>query len=338
MKTMDFEKWLGDELKKQAHSLKPPAHLKERIGANIKQASSRNFNTLLKGLHAALVVLMILAIGLFGQKAILPLLQEKKSQSEAAQQVSKLLEDMIGTKEEAQSKWNITPEGYAERRNELEAAHKFLSETEFADYVELKKQYIDILQKAKKDDAALRFDEDLLDKQDAARIQVLNRKAAQYQQKIRSHFQYTKEDAVRMMGFSIHYPRYVPDGYRLAEEHVEPEITLTNPKPIVEMSYRKGAFGFTVYQSERLSKNRDPFVYDHIQTYKLQGHQVLFGQLAGSNAIGMKVIQQAAGSKSGRQIVIMTRQIVNQNDLLSRRELEKIMLSLLDQGGTSNGG
>ncbi|WP_062107360.1 hypothetical protein [Bacillus niameyensis] len=305
---MDFEKWLRNELKGNAESMNPPDHLRQKITSSIKNSKSRS-SKIKKTIIAALAAFILIPIGAFAQNTVIPSLVEKT----------------IGTPEEASLNWNISSEGYKQRIQEMAVAEKYLTKEELEDYVDSKRQLIEIGKKATKRNNPIPFDLERLNQEDYAKYQKLEKRVSKYETKFLAPFNYTKEEAEEIMGYPIRYPTYIPDGFYFEQEEVEPEITLTHPKPIVGINYRNGEFGFTIYQSEQITGSRDPFEirFDAVETYQLQGNTIYFGEYSDSNVKGMKMLIAATERKPARQIVII-------DDILPQDELEKVLLSILE--------
>ncbi|ARC32620.1 Uncharacterized protein BC141101_02551 [Bacillus toyonensis] len=63
---------------------------------------------------------------------------------------------------------------------------------------------------------------------------------------------------------------------------------------------------------------------DKIENYELEGVKFTFAKMTGRNIKGMKMIVPAKGKDNAYQVVII-------EDVLNKAELEKIILSMLNQ-------
>ncbi|MEK3886206.1 hypothetical protein [Bacillus sp. FSL K6-3431] len=310
---MDVEQQLREDLKKEASSIRPPEHLNKQVATSFDKYIQRNTKVqtrmkkrLITGVIAAT---FLIPTGVFAGTTVIP----------------SFLEKTIGTPDKANEEWNITKEGYEERLHVMEAAEKYLTKEEFNHYLDLESERILLFKKAKIQGHIRPVDLDRLNPEDKKKLQFNDEQHSQYWDKIMTHFIYTKEEAQKIMGYTIQSPTYTSEGFSFLKEEISPDITIKNPKPIIISMYKNGEFGYSIHQSELLNNSRDPFEirFDIIEQYQLHGNQVIFGKYSDSNVKGMKMIIPAKEGIPAKQIVII-------DDILNKEELEKIMLSLLN--------
>lgn len=309
---MDFEHRLKAELKREGEGMSPPKHVKARVYSAIQKDKimSRKIKWFKSLIISVLIACVLVPIGVFADKTMIP----------------ELVEKIIGTREEAQQNWHVTSEGYEQRIQEMQVVEKYLTEAEFNDYVRLESERIKIYE-AKKQAGFSTLEAIMnMSEEEQNKLDQIDQKLSAYWDEIIPHFTYTKEEVQALMGFPLHSPAYLPKGYEVEEEDIDHDITLNHPKPIVRTKFMNGEFGFSVYQSELLKGNRDPFEwnFDTITPYKLAGNQLFYGEYNDSNVTGMKMLVPAKDGKPAHQIVII-------DDIQSKQEIEKIMLSLLEE-------
>ncbi|KAA0764390.1 M56 family metallopeptidase [Bacillus sp. SH5-2] len=241
-------------------------------------------------------------------------IKEAKAQTKVP--IQQIVEKMIGTKEQAFVEFDI-PEGrYEYLLQEIEVARNLLTKEEFDQFIKLQREEYIIDKKIR----SVGTPEDL-EPDDQKKLEENSKAIEPLWRKIYSHFISTSFD------FPIKKPTYVAKGYELKRGKVETVITTKKLNPINTLEYRAGEFGYTIYQSAILERGRDPFYQwikdnDKIENYELEGAQVTFVKMTGSNIKAMKMIVPAIGKDNAYQVVII-------DDVLNKAELEKIMISFL---------
>ncbi|MBD5799710.1 transcriptional regulator [Bacillus pseudomycoides] len=261
-------------------------------------------------------------------------------EDKASNSISMIIERLYGTPEQVERDFgnlkgeydpifkNLVDE-YDTIYEEFSVAQKYLTKEEFKLFVQLKQEELSMAKKGVVQEGdKKRYDYyNLWSTEDKHRVDELVNETNSLYKKIYKHFTFTTEEAQKMVDFNIKKPAYVPEGYKIIEEKVDPEITTKKQKPIIRTVYQEeGTQGFTIYQSEIKDKNKDPWSerdFDEIQEYQLRNNKVMLGQLNVSSVKGMKMIVSTKDGKSAYQIVIFS-------SILNKTELEKIMLSMLN--------
>ncbi|MBO0993780.1 hypothetical protein [Bacillus sp. SD088] len=194
----------------------------------------------------------------------------------------------------------MTSEGNEERIHEMQV-EKYLTEDELNDYVRLESERIKIYE-AKKQDGLSTLEAMMnMSKEEQNKLDQIDQKISDYWDKIMPHFIYTKEEVQALIGFPLDSPAYLPEGYDIEEEVIDPDITSSHPKPIVSTRYSmNGEASISIEQSEVITGDRDPFEgnFDTIKSYQLTGNQFFYGMYNDSSATGMKMLVPAAGENS----------------------------------------
>lgn len=254
------------------------------------------------------------------------LAEEKNTINDAKKEtevpIKQIVEKMIGTKEQAFAEFHISESGYGAVLEEFEVARNMLTTDEFEQMIQLQTEAYTLDKKI----VALGNDEKRQSAEEK-KLEEIGKTLGPLWEKIYSHFRYTVKEAQKIVDFPIKKPTYTAQGYELKKEKVDTDITIGTPKPIILSKYSKGEFGYTIYQSAMMEKEKDPFYMwindnDKIENYELEGAKFTFAKITGSNVKGMKMIVPAKGKYSSYQVVII-------DDLLNKAELEKIMISFL---------
>jgi bla regulator protein BlaR1 len=237
-----------------------------------------------------------------------------------------IVEKMVGTQEQAMAEFGMPAFQYKKTLNETAAAQKFLTTNEFEQYISLTREIVILDGKANAfQDPEKPYNPDLLSVDEKTKLKESAHAIGPLRDKIMSHFIFTAEEAQKLIDFPIKKPTYIADGYLLNKEETRADITLGKPKPIISLEYRKGEFSYTIYQSP-IIEAEGHFAWlgenDKVENYELDGNQVSFGYFSGSNTKAMKMIVPAKGKNSAYQIVI-------NDDVLNKTELEKMMISML---------
>ncbi|HDX9588957.1 TPA: hypothetical protein ROX98_001928 [Bacillus pseudomycoides] len=326
---MDFEKRLRDEFQKTAEMMQPSSNLQKRVEASFemyRQEKRKEKSSMKKKLLAGLVAAAILVpTGTLAGPTL----------------VSKI----VGTPEEAQKDIGMNGEWYSKFNESIEVAKQVLTKEEFDEFIVLLKEDYEYLKKVsivedgERRTASERINQDDK-KQTTERIEKLNK----YWAKIQEKFNYTIEEVKKVVNFPVQSPTYIPDDYTLEEESVFTEITTGKPKPIIKREFKNNNAGsgksnaekgFTIQQSEIFNQKgtffeNKPFDqatkkephFAKISTYTLEGYNITFGENERGNIKGMKIIIPEKDGRSAYQIYINA-------SILSKEELEKILLSML---------
>jgi len=250
----------------------------------------------------------------------------KEEREQPSKSIETIVEQMVGTQEQAKEELGISETEYKDLLKDIKVAQKYLTAEEFEQYISLGEVIYTLDGKAGAfGDPERPFNPDALSKDENKKLLESAKARALLYDKIISHFIFTKDEAQKLVDFPIKTPTYTPEGYSLKKEDIRSDITIGKPQPIITSEYRKGEFGYFISQSLELEQNQYSFDdYDKIENYMLEGNQVTFGYYTHSNTKSMKMIVPAKGKNSAYQIVI-------QDDVLNKTELEKIMISLLEE-------
>lgn len=238
---------------------------------------------------------------------------------------SSLWKEVFGSIEQVRQ---VDPHAHEQMlENELQAAKHVLTETEYKQYTALFQEQTRIMQKAIEIvDGKQKIHMDRLSPEDKNKLEQNEKLLRPLINKIDNQFVYSIDGAAPMLPFPVKHPAYVPSGYTLSQEVAKAASTTGDPQPIVSFTYKKGEFGFTVRQSVILTGEADEYSLRSIEkeeSYNLNGNQVKYGRI-GKNVTAMKMIVPERGSRSSYQIYIIA-------DVLSKQEVEKIALSILEK-------
>ncbi|GAB6612298.1 MULTISPECIES: hypothetical protein [Bacillus] len=332
---MDFEKYVTNELKRKAANLEPSPNLEDKVQASFykyekmknKEKTSMKKKLLLGFVAAAILI----PTGTFAGTT--------------------LMDKIVGTPEKARQDIGMTEDSYNLVMERIEIAKSIFTEEDFEKYVALLQETyhfykkVSVVENGERQYTAtnrLNADEE---KRDIEVMEQLNT----YEERIDQQFTYTFEQAEKITGFPIKHPTYIPVGHQLVFEEVKAEATLDKPMPLISMRYEKCnvkkephtsdvELGFTIHQLEivegeykdyfldrpfdKPSKRGHNFTGD-IKKYKLNGYDVTFGEYKESNVRAMKIVVPAKEGENAYQIYI-------NGSMLSKKELEKVILSMVE--------
>ncbi|MED3125379.1 hypothetical protein [Bacillus wiedmannii] len=332
---MDFEKYVTNELKRKAVNIEPSPNLEDKVQASFykyQKMKNKEKTSMKKKLLLGLVAAAILIpTGTFAGTT--------------------LMDKIVGTPEKARQDMGMTEDGYNGVMERIEIAKSIFTEEDFEKYVALLQETyhfykkVSVVENGERQYTAtnrLNADEE---KRDREVMEQLNT----YEERIDQQFTYTFEQAEKITGFPIKHPSYIPVGHQLVFEEVKAEATLGKPMPLITMRYEKRnvkkephtsdvELGFTIHQLEivegeykdyfldrpfdKPSKRGQNFTGD-IKKYTLNGYDVTFGEYKESNVRAMKIVVPAKEGKNAYQIYI-------NGSILSKKELEKVILSIVE--------
>ncbi|WP_062199381.1 hypothetical protein [Massilibacterium senegalense] len=308
---MDFERRLSQKLQDEAEKIHPSDELNSLI-ANSYRNYFRNKNKKMRMKRHFVAIVICFAI-------LLPV---------SVVAGPSLVESIFGTKEELKI---FTDKDYREFNEGLEVYEQYLSEEEFANYVELLKKEFKYFEKMAvyEDGKIVEFDRDKLNEKEKKELEKVWRKFTPYSDKVHENFSYSLKEVRKIVSFPVQRPTYISEGYRLEKEIIEAEIMLGKPKPMIIWEYKEndGEFGYRIFQSELISGKENPYEqwkFDIQEQYTLKGNEITFGQYSDSNVKGMKMIVPEKNGEESFQIVII-------DEVLNKQELEKIMLSCIEK-------
>ncbi|MBJ8112887.1 hypothetical protein JDS99_25250 [Bacillus cereus group sp. N6] len=332
---MDFEKYVTNELKRKAANIEPSPNLEDKVQASFykyqkmrnKEKTSMKKKLLLGFVAAAILI----PTGTFAGTT--------------------LMDKIVGTPEKARQDMGMTEDGYNLVMERIEIAKSIFTEEDFEKYVALLQETyhfykkVSVVENGERQYTAtnrLNADEEKRDREVMEQLNI-------YEESIDQHFTYTFEQAEKITGFPIKHPTYIPVGHQLVFEEVKAEATLDKPVPLITMRYENRnvkkephtsdvELGFTIHQLEivegeykdyfldrpfdKPSKRGQNFTGD-IKKYTLNGYDVTFGEYKESNVRAMKIVVPAKEGKNAYQIYI-------NGSMLSKKELEKVILSIVE--------
>lgn len=332
---MDFEKYVMNELKRKATNIEPSPNLEDKVQASFykyRKMKNKEKTSMKKKLLLGFVAAAILIpTGTFAGTT--------------------LMDKIVGTPEKARQDIGMTEDGYNLVMERIEIAKSIFTEEDFEKYVALLQETyhfykkVSVVENGERQYTAtnrLNADEEMRDREVMEQLNT-------YEERINQQFTYTFEQAEKITGFPIKHPSYIPVGHQLVFEEVKAEATLDKPMPLITMRYEKRnvkkephtsdvELGFTIHQLEivegeykdyfldrpfdKPSKRGQNFTGD-IKKYTLNGYDVTFGEYKESNVRAMKIVVPAKEGKNAYQIYI-------NGSMLSKKELEKVILSIVE--------
>jgi len=332
---MDFEKYVMNELKRKATNIEPSPNLEDKVQASLykyRKMKNKEKTSMKKKLLLGFVAAAILIpTGTFAGTT--------------------LMDKIVGTPEKARQDIGMTEDGYNLVMERIEIAKSIFTEEDFEKYVALLQETyhfykkVSVVENGERQYTATNRLNVNEEKRDREVMEQLNT----YEERIDEHFTYTFEQAEKITGFPIKHPTYIPVGHQLVFEEVKAEATLDKPMPLISMRYEKRnvkkephtsdvELGFTIHQLEivegeykdyfldrpfdKPSKRGHNFTGD-IKKYTLNGYDVTFGEYKESNVRAMKIVVPAKEGENAYQIYI-------NGSMLSKKELEKVLLSIVE--------
>lgn len=229
-----------------------------------------------------------------------------------------LIVQIFGSKEELLEKLPDESENLPEIERHFELVKEQLTEAEFTEYKKLIKEKAEILSKMALENRLIPNAEE------EKRLEVLRIGLKRYEIRVAALTTHTLEEAQKMVSYPIKAPSYVPKGYELESEEAHTEEMNIGKDPIVEFQYRGGANGngFRTI-TQKIGQNKEgeleSWNYDHINSYTLNGFKFEFAYYDDSNVQGMRVTIPEEGYE-----------ITMSADILSKEEMEKILLSMVE--------
>lgn len=229
-----------------------------------------------------------------------------------------LIAQIFGSKEELLETFPNESHRLSEIEKHFELVKQQLTEDEFANYKQLMKKQTEILDKM-----ALEKRE-YPNAEEEKRIEEIQKKAGQYEKRLEELTTHTLEEARRMVRYPINLPAYVPKGYKLESEETFTEEKNVDKDPIVEFQYRAKENGFGYRTTiQKIGHNPEgeleTLKYDYINAYILKGYKFEFAYYEDSNVQGMRVTIP----EKGYEIILSA-------DILQKKEMEKILLSMIE--------
>jgi len=225
---------------------------------------------------------------------------------------------LFGSKEEVASYYPKKGDKVASYlETHLELAEKELSKEEFKDFSLLTKERTDILLNMRKDNR------NNLNAEEEKKIRIVDAKIEQYEIKLAKLTTHTFEEAQKLASYPVKKPTYVPDGYKLTEEHAQSEEKKPGKNPVVSLEYREEEFGFSTEQQKVDVYVKDAFDsrnFQNTEPFESNGYKLEYGYDDDSNIKGMKIT-----SLENEYVISIIA------DMLSKEEMEKILLSMVTE-------
>ncbi|GIN71887.1 hypothetical protein J14TS2_23620 [Bacillus sp. J14TS2] len=301
---------MDNEIKHEMEKIEIPKELDSRVELGIKQVKqeAKKKNRTPKWIIGAAASVIIIG----GTYSI--------GGSYIADAADTLLGKAFGSEEKIQKAFEGFPEEEAkaylpQMEQHLELAKAHLSPEEFAEYSKLIKESMELdAERAKNPHAD--YDE---------KLNKLWKEIEKYG--IYALTTHTVEEAQALSSYPINRPAFIPDGYELVEERARTEESHVGEDPEAFIQYRQkqGEFGFyTITKKIDESKEDEPELvgYDHIDSYQLKGY-------AFEHAYGYN---DGLGNVQGMRVTIPEKgyEITMSADILSKEEMEKVLLSMVE--------
>ncbi|MEF7636193.1 hypothetical protein [Bacillus thuringiensis] len=328
---MDFERYVTNELKRKAENIEPSPNLDNKVQTSFykyQQSKMKRKVSMQKKLLLGFVAAAILIpTGTFAGTT--------------------LMDKIVGTPEKARQGMGMTEDGYNGVMERIEIAKSIFTEKDFDKYVTLLQESyyfykkVSVVENGKRQYTAT----DRLNADEETRDREVMEQLHTYEERINQHFTYTFEQAEQITGFPVKHPTYIPVGHQLVLEEVKAEATLGKPMPLITMRYENqnvkkqphtsdAELGFTIHQLEIVEgeykdyfidkpSERGPNFTGDIKKYKLNGYNVTFGEYKESHVRAMKIVVPAREGRNAYQVYI-------NDSMLSKNELEKVLLSVVE--------
>jgi len=307
---------MGNKIKRIVEKIEIPDELHARTKLGIKQVKQEKKRGMKypKWMIGAVASLLIIGIAF------------SAGGSYITDATETLIGKVFGVEEQAQfkedtQKFSSDPEGGAQEaegglqqmEQHLKLAEEHLSPEDYADYSMLIKEIMKINA------------ESLNPHADQEKLEI---QAKELREKIQDYEIYeltihTLEEAKAMVSYPINYPTYIPEGYELIEEEARTEEAHPGKDPVVTLHYDQvdGEFNFyTSIQKIDHTKGKELDFYDQINSYQLNGYHFEHAYSEQTNTQSMRITIP----KQGYEIIIDA-------SLLSKKEMEKVLLSMVDQ-------
>ncbi|HFU7058111.1 TPA: M56 family metallopeptidase [Bacillus cereus] len=246
-------------------------------------------------------------------------MKELKKQTDIP--IQQIVENMIGTKEQAEAEFFVSEGEYNTLLTEFGVARNLFTKEEFDRFITLETEAHILGKKVR-----LVGSPEKLDSEEQKKYEKNSEELGLFRQKIYSHFRLTKKEAQEYLDFPIKTPTYVVTGYKLTGEDVQTPMTTEKMNPDIVSQYQNEDSSYLVHQSavDDQGENKDAANNEKITHYELEGTKInLIESLDTEEKYKvMKMIVPAKGKNSAYQVIILA-------DNLSKQELEKIMLSFL---------
>lgn len=198
----------------------------------------------------------------------------------------------------------------------FELIEEQLTAEEFADFKMLMKEKAEILSKMDSENRTIPTAEE------EAKLGGIRENLLPYKDRIIALTTHTVRESQQMVSYPINRPSYVPKGYELESEEARTDTMNVGEDPVVSFRYGGGPNGLGFNTStHKLGDNEGELEsYEHINSYTLKGFNFEFAYSDDRNVQGMRV-----------KIPEEEYEITMSADILSKEEMEKILLSMIEQ-------
>ncbi|WP_214733122.1 hypothetical protein [Bacillus sp. ISL-46] len=157
----------------------------------------------------------------------------------------------------------------------------------------------------------LKSDDYLNNNEKIRRLDEISSELKNYEQKV----------LAKSVEFPILKPAYIPEGYSYKETTIRPKTGFFRKDPSVKLEYQKGESGLSITQEKIGQKDLlSGWDFQYTDSYTLKGFELDFKHSDDTNIQGMRLIVPEKGIK----ISILA-------DLLTKEEMEKILLSMVEK-------
>ncbi|WP_442598825.1 hypothetical protein [Neobacillus sp. D3-1R] len=301
-------------LKEEMSKIEIPNELHNRVVLGVTRAKLEKRPNVLftrKRIFAAAAVVIIL-----GSSITL-------GSSQIAGAVESFITRIFGSEQELKQSFpNASGEDLNQFEKHLELASANLTAEEFRDYSQLQKEAAKLVKKmtVTENGQVIQKPEELT-ASEQNRLDEISQQLQKYEARLDAITTHTVEEAQKMVDYPINKPAFVPEGYQLINSTAHSDEEQPGKKPIVVFEYQKGEFGFrTFQQSLDQEDDLDRRSFEHSDSYLLKGYKMDFHYSDGTNVQGMRLMSENQNFK----IVIVA-------DILSKEEMEKILLSMVSE-------
>ncbi|MDE7553230.1 M56 family metallopeptidase [Bacillus tropicus] len=251
-------------------------------------------------------------------------MKELKTRTDAP--IQRIVEKMIGTKEQAEAEFFVSEGDYNTLLTEIGVARNLFTKEEFDRFITLETEAHILDKKVRQVGSP-----EKLDPEEEKKYEKNNEEIGPFREKIHSHFRLTKKEAQKYVDFPINTPSYVVKGFKLTGEGVTTPMTTgkMNPDFIYEYQNESKDNVYIVHQSAVTAEgiefsNKKADYNEKVTNYELEGTKITLVESLDTEETYkvMQMIVPAKGKNSAYQVFIIAGD-------LSKEETEKIMLSFL---------
>ncbi|RFB42519.1 M56 family metallopeptidase [Bacillus sp. dmp10] len=240
--------------------------------------------------------------------------------------IQRIVEKMIGTKEQAEAEFFVSEGDYNTLLTEIGVARNLFTKEEFDRFITLETEAHILDKKVRQVGSP-----EKLDPEEEKKYEKNSEEIGPFREKIHSHFRLTKKEALKYVDFPINTPSYVVKGFKLTGEGVTTPMTTgkMNPDFIYEYQNESKDNVYIVHQSAVTAEgiefsNKKADYNEKVTNYELEGTKITLVESLDTEETFkiMQMIVPAKGKNSAFQVFIIAGD-------LSKEETEKVMLSFL---------